>query len=89
VWLLFSVALAYGVRRGKMTSSQKYETIEVKANLAIVLRGDIYALHEVGAVIEEFIKTHSDIQLVHKHISASKLWVQEGERNENDRMHDF
>jgi hypothetical protein len=57
--------------------------LELKANLAIVLRGDIYALQEIGAVIEAFIKAHSDIQLVHKHISASKLWINEGAINED------
>ena len=54
------------------------DTSELKANLGIVLRGDVIALKSFVERLDELIAESTDIQLVHKHVSASKLWVKEG-----------
>ena len=58
---------------------------ELKANMGIVLRGDVIALKGFVERLDELIAEAPDMQLVHKHISASKLWIREGEgMNEGD-----
>ena len=56
---------------------------EMKANLGILIRGDYRALesflHYMGPILEE-----TGLQLVFKQVSASKLWIKEGE-DINDR----
>jgi hypothetical protein len=43
-------------------------------------------LHEVAEGIGLFISKHPEVQLVHKHLSASKLWIKDGdEMNDNGR----
>jgi len=60
-----------------MTSSMK--EIELKVNFGLVLRGDILALHEVTEGIDLLISEHPEVRLVHRHLSASKLWIKEGD----------
>jgi len=52
---------------------------ELKANLGIVLRGDILALKGVLERIDQLIAEFQCVQLVHRHVSASKLWIREGD----------
>ena len=53
--------------------------------MGIVLRGDVIALKGFVERLDELIAESPDMQLVHKHISASKLWIREGgEINEGD-----
>ena len=51
---------------------------ELKANLGIVLRGDVIALKGFVERLDELISESPEVQLVHKHVSASKLWLKEG-----------
>ena len=51
---------------------------EVKANFAIVLRGDIFALREITAGLDLLLASNPGIKVVHKQTSASKLWIKEG-----------
>jgi hypothetical protein len=51
---------------------------EIKANFAIVLRGDILEIREVVAGLDILLRSHPDIKLVHQMTSASKLWIKEG-----------
>ena len=52
---------------------------ELKANLGIVLRGDVIALKSFVERLDEMIAESTGMQLVHKHVSASKLWINEGD----------
>jgi hypothetical protein len=59
---------------------------EVKANLGLVLRGDVIALKAFMADLDKILDKRSELQVVHRHVSASKLWIREGEEmNEGDR----
>lgn len=50
---------------------------EIKANFAIVLRGDILAIREVAAGLDLLLKQQPGIKIVHQMTSASKLWISE------------
>jgi hypothetical protein len=59
---------------------------ELKANLGIVLRGEVVALKSLLERLDGLISETPEVQLVHKHVSASKLWLKEGgEMNERPR----
>lgn len=65
---------------------KEHQNTELKANLGIVLRGDIVALRGFVERLDGLISEMPEMQLVHKHVSASKLWVKEGgEMNEGPR----
>lgn len=55
------------------------EITELKANLGMVLRGDVVVLKALMADLERLLSKRPEIQIVHKHLSASKLWVREGD----------
>lgn len=55
------------------------KTTELKANLGIVLRGEIVALKGIVERLDELLAETPAVQLVHKHVSASKLWINEGD----------
>ena len=55
------------------------ERMEMKANLGLVIRGEIVALKGFVERLDGLISETPDVQLVHKHVSASKLWVKEGD----------
>jgi hypothetical protein len=62
------------------------EEMSVKANLGLVLRGEIVALKGFVERLDGMISETPEVQLVHKHVSASKLWLKEGgEMNEGPR----
>jgi hypothetical protein len=62
------------------------EEMSVKANLGLVLRGEIVALKSLVERLDGLISSTPAVQLVHKHVSASKLWIREGgEMNEGPR----
>ena len=62
------------------------ERMEMKANLGLVVRGEIVALKGFVERLDGMISETPEVQLVHKHVSASKLWVKEGgEMNEGPR----
>ena len=52
---------------------------ELRANLAIVLRGDLTELKAVLCRLEESLNESPSVRVVHKHVSASRLWVNEGD----------
>jgi len=43
------------------------------------LRGDIVVLKTVMLDLNELLAKRPEVQIVHKHVSASKLWIKEGE----------
>ena len=62
------------------------EINELKANLGLVLRGDVVVLKAFMADLDRLLAKRPEIQIVHKHVSASKLWIREGEEmNEGER----
>ena len=62
------------------------EEMSVKANLGLVLRGEIVALKSFVERLDGLISETPEVRLIHKHVSASKLWVKEGgEMNEDPR----
>ena len=62
------------------------ERMEMKANLGLVYRGEIVALKSFLEQLDRLTSETPAVQLVHKHVSASKLWVKEGgEMNEGPR----
>jgi hypothetical protein len=71
--------IAYAIHDVAMTN----EIPSLKANLGILLRGDYKDLAEFLEIIEPALK-RTGVQLVHKHASASKLWIREG-----DEMNDY
>jgi len=56
-----------------------HDMTELKANLGLVLRGDIVVLRLFMDDLEKLLNKRPDVQIVHKHVSASKLWIREGE----------
>lgn len=60
------------------------QQIDLKANLAMVMRGDFAELRQFADGMETLLSEHPSVQLVHKHISASKLWIKEGEAMNDD-----
>ena len=62
------------------------EITELKANLALVLRGDVVVLRAFMTDLDNLLANRPEVQIVHKHVSASKLWIREGEEmNEGER----
>jgi hypothetical protein len=53
-------------------------SIELRANLAIVLRGDILELKDFLVTLDDYLSEFTGISLVHKQLSASRLWIKEG-----------
>jgi len=53
--------------------------IELKANLGIVVRGDILELKDFLVTLNDYLSEFTGINLVHKQLSASKLWIKEGD----------
>ena len=69
-------------QRERMTKS---EITELKANLGLVLRGDVVILKALMADLDRLLSERPEVQIVHKHVSASKLWIKEGgDMNEED-----
>lgn len=59
--------------------------MNLKANVGIVLRGEVVALRGFAERLDVLIAESEGVQLVHKHLSASKLWIREGgEMNEEE-----
>ena len=56
-----------------------HQNTELKANLGIVLRGEVVALKGFVERLDGVISETPEVQLVHKHVSASKLWINEGD----------
>jgi hypothetical protein len=56
-----------------------HEGIELKANLGLVVRGEVIALKAFTQRMDGLISESRGVQLVHKHLSASKLWINEGD----------
>lgn len=57
---------------------------ELKANLGLVLRGDILDLRTITEGIDLLLRSNPSVQIVFRHVSASKLWIKEGD-GMNDR----
>ena len=62
-----------------MMNMDKSEIDELKANLGIVLRGDFVFLKAFMADLDKLLAKKPEVQIVHKHVSASKLWIREGD----------
>jgi len=52
--------------------------MELKANLGFIIRGDYSDLTDFSEKLEKLI-IETGVQMVHKHASASKLWIREGD----------
>ena len=59
--------------------------MELKANLGLVCRGEYSALSEFSERLEKLVE-EMGIQIVHKHVSASKLWIKEGDDMNDGRL---
>jgi hypothetical protein len=53
--------------------------IELKANLGIVVRGDILELKDFLVTLDDYLSEFTGISLIHKQLSASRLWIKEGD----------
>ena len=51
---------------------------EIKANLGLVVRGDVVALKTLVGRLNEVIADVGELEIIFKHVSASKLWIKEG-----------
>jgi hypothetical protein len=60
---------------------------ELKANLGLIVRGDVMVLKAFMADLDRLLAKRSEVQVIHKHLSASKLWIREGD-GMNDGEHD-
>ena len=60
-------------------SSGDHALFAVKANLAVILRGDVNALAAFADELER-LAPERGLVIVHKQASASRLWVKEGDR---------
>jgi len=69
-----------------MTMTTKADPFSVKANLAIIVRGDMRDLAAFAERVESII-TEFRLVIVHKQASASRLWVQEGEADDHAPPH--
>jgi hypothetical protein len=59
---------------------------EVKANCAILIRGDILAIKRIMQQLDQWLSHEPDIKLIHQQVSASRLWIKEGDdMNERSR----
>ncbi len=61
------------------------EIAELKANLGMILRGDVVALKSFMADLDKLMSRRPEVQIVHRHVSASKLWIREGNEDERGR----
>ena len=52
---------------------------EVKVNCAILIRGDVIALKRIMQQLNQWISHEPELKLVHQQVSASKLWIKEGD----------
>ena len=52
---------------------------EIRANLGLVLRGDIDDLKTLIEGLDRLLIETPGVKLVHKQVSASKLWLKEGD----------
>jgi len=60
------------------------EITELKANLGLVLRGDFVVLKAFMTDLDKLLASRSEVQIVHKHVSASNLWIREGDGMNGD-----
>jgi|WetSurMetagenome_2_1015567.scaffolds.fasta_scaffold74737_2 hypothetical protein len=61
------------------------KSMELKANLGFVVRGDFTGLNLFADLIDK-LALQAGVQIVHKQVSASRLWIKEGdEMNERTR----
>ena len=51
--------------------------MELKANLGFVTRGEYSSLSDFSERLER-LASDCGVQIVHKHASASRLWIKEG-----------
>jgi hypothetical protein len=52
---------------------------EVRANLGLVLRGDIFDLKTFSEGLDRLLIETPTVRLVHRQVSASRLWLKEGD----------
>lgn len=55
------------------------EITELKANLGLILRGDVIVLKAFMADLDGLLRDNPELQVIHRHVSASKLWIREGD----------
>lgn len=60
---------------------------ELRANLGIILRGDVIELRTFMLRLDGLLADTPDVKLVHKHVSASKLWLREGTDMNDTEQH--
>lgn len=52
---------------------------ELKVNCGLVIRGDILAIKRIMQELERTISLENNVIIVHKTVSAAKLWIKEGD----------
>lgn len=52
---------------------------ELKVNCGLVIRGDILAIKRIMQELERTISLENNVIIVHKAVSAAKLWIKEGD----------
>jgi hypothetical protein len=62
---------------------------ELKANLGLVLRGDVVVLQAFMTDLDKLLSKRPEVQIVHKHVSASKLWINEGDGMNDKKVSRF
>jgi hypothetical protein len=60
------------------------ELLQLKVNVGLVLRAEISALKHFVDQLDYLFKASPDVELIHKQLSASKLWIKEGGTNQGD-----
>jgi hypothetical protein len=58
--------------------SKATQSIELKANMGLVLRGEFDDIKLFLGELETLLQMHQ-LQLIHRHVSASRLWIKEGD----------
>jgi len=53
---------------------------ELKVNCGLVIRGDVLAIKRIMQELERTISLEKNVIIVHKTVSAAKLWIKEGDQ---------
>jgi hypothetical protein len=56
------------------------EVSMMKVNLGLVLRGEFSAVQRFLNLVETVVAEHDDMSAIYKNVSASKLWIMEGDK---------
>lgn len=67
--------------------SSMTDLTEIKVNCAVVIRGDILTIKQIMQELDRWISQENNLKVIHQQVSASKLWIKEGDdMNERSRQ---